>query len=61
MLTLIDPNSLRVCELRSPTYFDTPFTSLCDAKDLQEFYIIDITPEGPTHGKFVLATAVNNQ
>ncbi|KAI8913739.1 NMD3 family-domain-containing protein, partial [Powellomyces hirtus] len=55
-INLLDPNTLRVAELRSPVYWDAPFTSLCEAKDLVEFYVIDSTLEGPQNGRFALAT-----
>jgi nonsense-mediated mRNA decay protein 3 len=42
--------------LRGPVYFDTPFNALCEAKDLAEFYIIDVQYENARHGKYVLAT-----
>ena len=55
-LTLFDPSTARHSELRSNAYWDTPFLPLCEAKDLVEFYVIDIQPEQQT-GKFMVATA----
>ncbi|KAI9204521.1 NMD3-domain-containing protein [Polychytrium aggregatum] len=56
-LQLLDFNSLRVGELRGAVFWESPFTSLCDAKELVEFYVIDIQPEGVHNGKYMLATA----
>ncbi|KAJ3129816.1 hypothetical protein HK098_008050 [Nowakowskiella sp. JEL0407] len=53
---LIDPNTLKVAELRPQLFWENPFPPLCEARDLIEFYIIDIQQEGAHHGKFGLAT-----
>ncbi|KAJ3041473.1 hypothetical protein HDV00_009269 [Rhizophlyctis rosea] len=45
MLQFIDPNTLKVVDLRGPVYWDAPFSSLCEAKELKEFYIIDVQLE----------------
>ncbi|KAJ3158398.1 hypothetical protein HDU86_002864 [Geranomyces michiganensis] len=55
-VNLLDPNTLRVADLRAPVYWDAPFTSLCEAKDLVEYYVIDTSLEGPSAGKWALAT-----
>ncbi|KAJ3079272.1 hypothetical protein HK102_003911 [Quaeritorhiza haematococci] len=55
-VSLIDPNTLKVADLRTPVFFENPFTSLCEAKELVEFYIIDVQYENIRHGKFGLAT-----
>ena len=54
-LTVIDPNTLKSAELRTSVYFEQPFMSLCEQRDLVEFYIIDVIPE-QTIGKLTLAT-----
>jgi nonsense-mediated mRNA decay protein 3 len=56
IVSLLDPNSLKMCELRASVFFESPFTSLCEAKDLVEFYIIDVQPENTRVGKYQLAT-----
>ena len=55
-LVLTDVSST-VVDLRAPVYWDAPFESLCEAKDLVEFYIIDVQPEhGGQSTKYQLAT-----
>ncbi|KAI8849933.1 NMD3 family-domain-containing protein [Chytridium lagenaria] len=56
-LGLIDPNTLKAVELRNNVFWDTPFVSLSEAKDLVDFYVIDITKERHQNGKYCLATA----
>ncbi|KAJ3207372.1 hypothetical protein HDU67_007514 [Dinochytrium kinnereticum] len=56
-LGLIDPNSLKTVELRNNVFWDTPFVSLCEAKSLVDFYIIDIQKERHQNGRYCLATA----
>jgi nonsense-mediated mRNA decay protein 3 len=56
VVSFIDPNTLKVCDMRASTYFEHPFTSLCEARDLVEFYVIDVQLENVQHGKFVLAS-----
>ncbi|RKO84240.1 NMD3 family-domain-containing protein, partial [Blyttiomyces helicus] len=55
-LNLLDPNSLKVVELRAPVYWEMPVKALCDAKDLVEFYVIDVQHENLANGKHQLAT-----
>ncbi|KAJ1545702.1 hypothetical protein HK096_006095 [Nowakowskiella sp. JEL0078] len=52
----IDPNTLRTAELRPQIYWENSFPSLCEARDLIEFYIIDVQQENVHHGKYGLAT-----
>ncbi|KAJ1557168.1 ribosome-binding protein, partial [Cladochytrium tenue] len=54
---LVDYNSLKSVEIRSNTYWEHPFTPLCEAKDLTEFYVIDIQLEREAAGRYALATA----
>ncbi|KAI9096053.1 NMD3 family-domain-containing protein, partial [Phlyctochytrium arcticum] len=55
-INFLDPNTLNVSELRSPVYWEHPFHSLAEAKDMVEFYVIDVQLEGPHHGRHALAT-----
>ncbi|KAJ3384961.1 hypothetical protein HDU92_003312 [Lobulomyces angularis] len=55
-VSLIDPFSLKSAEMRGTTYWENPFNSLCEAKDLVEFYIIDVQYENKRQGKYTLAT-----
>ncbi|KAJ3046571.1 hypothetical protein HK097_000730 [Rhizophlyctis rosea] len=57
MMNFVDPNTAKVVDLRAPVYWDSPFESLCEAKDLVEFYIIDVQHEhGGQSTKYQLAT-----
>jgi hypothetical protein len=40
-----------VAEMRNTTYWDSPFTSLCDSKELTEFYVIDVQLENRKAGR----------
>ncbi|KAI9314669.1 NMD3 family-domain-containing protein [Zopfochytrium polystomum] len=44
-LGLIDFNTLKSVDVRSTSYWDLPFTALCEAKDLVEFFVIDVQQE----------------
>ena len=33
-------------EMRAPQFWDSPFPTLCETKDLIEFYVIDVQLEG---------------
>ncbi|TPX52155.1 hypothetical protein SeMB42_g01620 [Synchytrium endobioticum] len=55
-INLLDPNTLKIVEVRTAQFWDSPFSSLCDVKDLVEFYIIDIQQESASRGKYALAT-----
>ncbi|KAI9002355.1 NMD3 family-domain-containing protein, partial [Gaertneriomyces semiglobifer] len=55
-INLLDPNTLKVVEVRPPVYWDSPFPALCETKDLVEFYVIDSQLEGPVNGRHALAT-----
>ncbi|KAI8823405.1 NMD3 family-domain-containing protein, partial [Fimicolochytrium jonesii] len=55
-VNLLDPNTLKIADMRAQVYWDAPFTSLCEAKDLVEFYVIDSTLEGPQNGRYALGT-----
>jgi nonsense-mediated mRNA decay protein 3 len=51
-LHLTDPQTLQVAELSSSVYWRTPFSSLCNHRQLTEFYVLHIekaTPPG-SHG-----------
>ncbi|KAJ3282265.1 hypothetical protein HDU76_008738 [Blyttiomyces sp. JEL0837] len=56
-LGIIDPNSLQTADMRNNVYWEQPFMSLCEAKDMVEFYVIDIQPEGVQFGRYALAMA----
>ena len=42
--------------MRTTLYYEQPFYSLCEARDLVEFYIIDVQYEQTKQGKFLMAT-----
>ncbi|KAJ3071868.1 hypothetical protein HDU98_004674 [Podochytrium sp. JEL0797] len=56
-LSVLDPNTLKISEMRNTVYWDQPCMSLCTIADLVEFYVIDITHERIHNGRFGLATA----
>ena len=54
---LLDPQTLRFCDVTAPVYWRAPFFSLASVTDLVEFTVLDIEPSGPVKGKWVLADA----
>ncbi|KAI8803567.1 NMD3-domain-containing protein [Cladochytrium replicatum] len=55
-LYVLDPNTLKTAEVRSNVFFEHPFTSLCDASQLTEFYVIEVQQENVRNSKYALAT-----
>ncbi|KAJ3343737.1 hypothetical protein HDU93_006649 [Gonapodya sp. JEL0774] len=53
---LVDPNTLKVADLRNQQYWESPVVPLADAGQLVEFYVIDVQLDGPRHGKNALAS-----
>lgn len=51
-----DFESLKTVDLRSSSYWNTPFPSLMESADLVEFYVIDVQDEGKRVGKYALST-----
>lgn len=51
-IQVIDPNTMKLAEIRPQTYWTNPFSSLCSYQDLVEYYIIDVLEYGPRAGKF---------
>ncbi|KAJ3125053.1 hypothetical protein HK100_011019 [Physocladia obscura] len=56
-LTLVDPNTLKISDMRNNVYWDQPCLPLLSITDLVEFYVIDIQPENVRNKQFALATA----
>ncbi|KAJ3274537.1 hypothetical protein HDV01_002665 [Terramyces sp. JEL0728] len=54
-ITLLDPTTGHHAELRGSVYWDKPFPSLCETKDLIEFYVIDVQFEHQ-YQKYGIAT-----
>ncbi|OZJ04343.1 hypothetical protein BZG36_02381 [Bifiguratus adelaidae] len=54
-LQLMDVNTLNVADIQTTAYWRTPFNSLASAKELTEYYVLDVEPVGPTRGRYVLA------
>ncbi|TPX66298.1 hypothetical protein SpCBS45565_g04557 [Spizellomyces sp. 'palustris'] len=54
-INFLDPNTLKVAEMRPDVYWQASFSALCEAKDLVEFYVIDVQLEGPQAGRHALA------
>jgi nonsense-mediated mRNA decay protein 3 len=57
MIHVIDPNTLQTGEITSPVYWKAPFRSVCTARQLIEFIVLDITPLNVEHGRYSLAEA----
>ncbi|KAJ3192522.1 hypothetical protein HDU82_003147, partial [Entophlyctis luteolus] len=55
-LSVIDPNTLKISELRNNVYWDQPCLPLLGTKDLVEFYVIDVQHEQVRNKQFGLAT-----
>jgi len=51
-IQVIDPNTMKLAEIRPQTYWQNPFGSLCSYQDLVEYYIIDVIEYGPRAGRF---------
>ncbi|KAJ3006226.1 UNVERIFIED_CONTAM: hypothetical protein HDU68_004205 [Siphonaria sp. JEL0065] len=56
-LSIVDPNTLKIADMRNTVFWDQPCQSLCTIVDLVEFYVIDITHERVHNKQFGLATA----
>jgi nonsense-mediated mRNA decay protein 3 len=52
---LLDPNTLQTAEISSPVYWRDPFESLADAKELEEFIVLDSENTGIQKGKWFLS------
>lgn len=52
---MVDVNTLNQSDVTSLVYWRTPFSALATAKDLIEYYVLDVEPLGPVKGKHVLA------
>lgn len=46
VITLIDPSTLQVADVTATQYWRTPFNSLCQPRQLSEFYIINVEDVG---------------
>lgn len=57
MIQLVDPNTCKTADIRNSTYWEHEFKPLCEAKDLVEFFVIDVTYDYPLvqNNKFTLA------
>lgn len=44
VITLIDPNNLQMADLNSTTFYREPFESLCQPKQLSEFFVLEVEP-----------------
>ncbi|KAJ3273164.1 hypothetical protein HK104_004313 [Borealophlyctis nickersoniae] len=56
VLNFIDPNTLKVVDLRPSDYWIAPFAALCEQKELVEFYVIDVQYEQIQTHKYRMAT-----
>ncbi|KAJ3407155.1 hypothetical protein HDU80_009513 [Chytriomyces hyalinus] len=56
-LSVLDPNTLKISDMRNTVYWDNPCIALSGITDLVEFYVIDIQHERVHNGRFGLATA----
>lgn len=54
-LQFLDPNTLKTADLPAPVYWRDPFPSLADSSRLVEFFVLNVEPLGPVHGKYALA------
>ncbi|KAJ3235055.1 hypothetical protein HDU81_000873 [Chytriomyces hyalinus] len=56
-LSVLDPNTLKISDMRNTVYWDNPCIALSGITDLVEFYVIDVQHERVHNGRFGLATA----
>ena len=54
-LTLIDPTTCETKELPAQVYWRTPFPTVLDSRQLQEFTVLDVELTGKTHKNFAQA------
>lgn len=52
---LVDPQSTQTVELSSQVYWRMPFISLCEQRQLVEFFVVQIEPTSIMNNKFLLA------
>eukprot|EP01088_Endostelium_zonatum_P015469 TRINITY_DN3805_c0_g1_i1.p1 TRINITY_DN3805_c0_g1~~TRINITY_DN3805_c0_g1_i1.p1 ORF type:complete len:510 (-),score=120.12 TRINITY_DN3805_c0_g1_i1:25-1554(-) len=55
---ILDPTTLQTCEIPAANYWANPFKAAASSRQLIEYVIIDITPLGPTKGKYVLSECI---
>lgn len=53
LIWLLDPITLQVASLNTQNFWSHPFRSICHAKHLIEYTILDITPTATANGKFL--------
>lgn len=51
---LLDVNTLATADISTTQYYRYPFNPLASGKSMVEFYVLDVEPLGPVHGKHVL-------
>jgi nonsense-mediated mRNA decay protein 3 len=51
---LLDVNTLSTADVQTTEYYRYPFLSLASSKAMVEYYVLDVEPLGPVHGKNVL-------
>jgi nonsense-mediated mRNA decay protein 3 len=54
-IQLLDPSTLRSCEISAVVYWRSPFESLASTKDMVEFTVLDVELDGRSRGKYLLA------
>ncbi|KAH6588849.1 hypothetical protein BASA61_005802 [Batrachochytrium salamandrivorans] len=59
MITFTDPLTGKHAEMRAPQFWEASFPTLCESKDLIEFYVIDVQVESQI-GKYQIATSYPN-
>jgi len=52
---LVDPVTLQTASISTQGFWTYPFRSICNAKQLLEYTVLDVVPSGPSNGKFMLA------
>lgn len=55
LIHLLDPRTLTTTELNVDKYWQAPFRALISQQQLIQYTVLDITPLGPTKGKWALA------
>lgn len=53
-IVLLDPKTLRAGEFTGNFYWNKPFLSLMNSREMTEFYVLQCTPTGVTNGRYQL-------
>ena len=51
LITMLDPLTLKLCEINAKTYYDMPFTSIKQMNELIEYIVLEVEPINTQHNE----------